>query len=839
MRKTTYLSRAVSYGILLIAALILIALYPLRLFRREVELSSGGAASDTVLTANAASFVTQHFRPEFNKIAAIEVYVEALDAGRYMEVHVNDTYAWERAYRVIDLATEKIPGWVRIPLGVSIPVGNPENLLINGRRATFRLQAETVTAESRVTYQGLYGAEGLQEGLRLRMRVIYDLPVNGRTTLFAGVMTLLAALLLIAAVHGFFRRFESLNRLIVVRDAWKRVAQASAAVFFAFLFFLNYPLKAFDDHAGEILFYGIGIVLAAVSVFYLIHRLFGDLSLVIRPLWRSWLMSILFAFAIEHACDYANGFYDINHYIAARQMAVCMLLMLIVAAFPHHVFHPVSIAALAGAAAVGLWYVQGHLQPETEQYYEINNKLVRLQAAVMVLAFYVAVLLLLHAGSVLREQKEPFRKIRQSFGRITPYGYLTMAVFACMMLFANTRTWLYTLVILYALLYTGITAFGLRERWFHIFSDGVTLHFFASVLFCLLHRAYQHWMFPRYPFIFTTETVTGQYLVLVLAVATVRMTIKLQKLPSGTSLWESFRAVCLEFFFFGVVSVYLFLTITRLAWLSGLAMFFVALVLAGRHCRLRMAVLACASLLLLFAPVFTMQRALPAIRSDHRYVGGWEELVTPSGIMGDIPTDSPFYMRAGRFFDMIRIRLTGQDPTFRMRRVDPYNYDAEGNLLYGENGEPVAPATGEEEDGESAGKTADVSASDTPEAEEGYDFSSGRRGIWRAYLERMNLTGHELMYIEGEAPYHAHNTYLQAMYDHGVPVGLLFSAWIGITIITGALRYRKSRTEMPYLQTVMSFAFACLGVAEWIFHLGNPATVLFLGTLAPLMTKER
>ena len=50
---------------------------------------------------------------------------------------------------------------------------------------------------------------------------------------------------------------------------------------------------------------------------------------------------------------------------------------------------------------------------------------------------------------------------------------------------------------------------------------------------------------------------------------------------------------------------------------------------------------------------------------------------------------------------------------------------------------------------------------------------------------------------------------------------------------------RKNRTEMPYLQTAMSFAFACLGMAEWIFHLGNPATVLFLGTLAPLMTKEK
>ncbi|MBQ6734065.1 MAG: hypothetical protein IJR00_04055 [Lachnospiraceae bacterium] len=852
MRKTTYLERAVITGILIVAAILLLALYPFRKFRREVVLPRDDFPVAEAVTVNEETLVVQRFQTEFEKLAAIEIYVESLDGGRYMQVHLNEIYGPERANRYIDLAKEKIPGYVRVPLEVEVPIDAPKMIDVCAIRSSFRLQTEDVSALPAEWDTQLFSAGELQEGSHLRMRILYDLPVDGKTTILRGGIILLAALLLCAAVHLFFKKFPQYNRLIVVRDAWKRVIQVLTAAFFATIFVMNFPLKRFDAYAGEILFYAVGIALAAAIAFYVIHRLFGDISVTIMPLWRSWLMSACLALAIYFSVNYVNGFYDIFHFIAMRQLAICLFVLLIAAVFPKDLLRPVSLVYLPCAAFAVFWYVRQTVAAAEEAPDEMHMKLIRLKALLMAFLGYVILLMLLRLADALRKRAaaERLQMVTGAAKRISPYGLLTILTAVCLMVFANGRLWVFNLVILYVLLYAGIFGFGLKEQWFRIFSEGVMMHFLASLLYSLLHRAYQHWYFHRFPFVFSTVTVTGGYLVLVLAVASVRLVLKLQTLPKGTSVKECFRAACLEFFFFGTVAAYLVLTVTRLAWVSAAGMLVVALFLAGKNNRLRTAGMMCAAVLLLFIPVFTMQRIVPSLVSDHRAAGGWEDSVTFGSIRGTIPTDSPFYMRFGRFIDIVGARLSHGEISFPMRPVDPLNYDAEGRPLYAHDGTPLQlpdgslmeeplPESAPQEEETVPAEGAEPSGDSTDETVAGPGLAGGRVAVWKAYLAELDMKGHETMSNENTIADHAHNTYLQAMFDHGIPAGLLFSAWIGITIVTAGLRYRKKRDAMSLLQTVLTAGFAFVSLAEWTFHPGNPLTLMFLAVIVTLMTRER
>ena len=87
---------------------------------------------------------------------------------------------------------------------------------------------------------------------------------------------------------------------------------------------------------------------------------------------------------------------------------------------------------------------------------------------------------------------------------------------------------------------------------------------------------------------------------------------------------------------------------------------------------------------------------------------------------------------------------------------------------------------------------------------------------------------------EEEIFIHAHNTYIQAMYDFGIPAGLLFSVWIGVTILYGIHVYFRGRDD-ALCAVAVSLAFASSGVAEWIFFLYNPVTLMFFGAIVPMM----
>ena len=108
----------------------------------------------------------------------------------------------------------------------------------------------------------------------------------------------------------------------------------------------------------------------------------------------------------------------------------------------------------------------------------------------------------------------------------------------------------------------------------------------------------------------------------------------------------------------------------------------------------------------------------------------------------------------------------------------------------------------------------------------------------------MNLWGHDEMGAElpsGEIAVHAHNTYLQVMYDNGIITGILFAGLILISIISGWLYYRRYKEEIPgaLLPGAMTVCFAVASLSEWVFQLSNPMTIALMLSLMPLCMKEQ
>ena len=147
-------------------------------------------------------------------------------------------------------------------------------------------------------------------------------------------------------------------------------------------------------------------------------------------------------------------------------------------------------------------------------------------------------------------------------------------------------------------------------------------------------------------------------------------------------------------------------------------------------------------------------------------------------------------------------------------------------------------------------RTADillVSAEDSAAgvtAEEEDSYTNGRLEIFRVYYNNLNKFGHDDMGImepNGHFNVHAHNSYLQVAYDHGIYVGAVFIL-LGIgTLIQAAVYFHRRKEDRVCAAFPMAILvlFAVAGLTEWIFHPCCPIACGLLLALAPLLIDSR
>ena len=124
------------------------------------------------------------------------------------------------------------------------------------------------------------------------------------------------------------------------------------------------------------------------------------------------------------------------------------------------------------------------------------------------------------------------------------------------------------------------------------------------------------------------------------------------------------------------------------------------------------------------------------------------------------------------------------------------------------------------------------------------DLSNGRMGLYLAYLKQLNWTGHDEMGVvleSGELAVHAHNIFLQAAYDCGIPAGALLLLTVLSVFAASFVYARKKGSTDPYalLPFLLVTGFGLTGMVEWIFHFSNPYTIVMLFAMAPLLFPEK
>ena len=227
----------------------------------------------------------------------------------------------------------------------------------------------------------------------------------------------------------------------------------------------------------------------------------------------------------------------------------------------------------------------------------------------------------------------------------------------------------------------------------------------------------------------------------------------------------------------------------------------------------------CITALLSFPFAYSTLRIVPAIVNDPiRY--DLEPQDSSFMIYDGDPVDSDKYMSIRRFFDVFLSRFdNGEARELQIQQND--------NALLAYIGKDRLPITVSDSE-------------DKYVLESTSDISNGRFEIFMAYLERMNLMGHDKMMIEGRDYAHAHNSYIQVAYDFGLIAGGVFLVLCLYTLIQAIVVFKKygNKQDVFLVPFAMIVSFGIMSITEWAFHPCIPTGFCYIFVQMMLIQKE-
>ena len=599
------------------------------------------------------------------------------------------------------------------------------------------------------------------------------------------------------------------------------------------------------------LVYGTGIVSAGVWAFICIYHKKPSYVEAIAAtsavdVWRSYLQTLCFAGVIYMNCMYANATELKYQYENTRWMLICLgLALLTFMRLDWHnkkdrIFTGIGLVWFVGALIYAVKYVQAFATDNNSFY------LAKLYMAVMVIWGIV----IIYACSCLK--KEYFTVSLRNIGIMQWLQIVTAVVFAVgMCVYRYKKVWPFEVVIpVIVLLVMGLRIED-KGRMLRNLCNGILLAFVLMTGNSLLYRPYMRWTYYRYPGYFHTVACTGMFLTIVVCAALIKFYIK----AHGSE--HIFRDTWKELFFGSVAFIYVFLTMSRTAFMAIGALFIgiVILTMVVYHKKWKQFFMEIGLLvgvtILAFPMVYSATRMIPALVNKPYHF----EPVEPSAeeyeamlAVGD-PIDSDKYMNMERFLTLFAARIqlpevltakeTKEDVSIAASEestVDAAYYDEIDEEVSVTSSEVKEAEEQMEEDEED---TADVEAEDTFEVSKG--ITNGRMDIFMSYISAFNLKGHEKMGYQspdGTKDYgHAHNSYIQVMYDFGIPTGIMFLFLCFVTFINSIYVTVKLGNKMEYALLLFGLVvvFGVVSVTEWAFHPSIPIGFTFLWSVGMLM----
>ncbi len=820
MKKIIFKSKAIQGVILIVAAMLLLSLWPFRIWQEEVVTSVAPQTGTMTEAVSNENTILQTIVAQYDHLNTIRVYLGEDSVGESFYLRILDEQ-WQQVCEqetVIDQAL--LPGYHDVMIDIDTEVGKMYYIILQGKDSEFFVGCEFVPLTDAPYLGEMYYSDSTMEGMSLVADYCYGVPLRkGKVLLFGGMTVLLAAVLCLVT-RLYYKKRE--DKLITVEKVCKYTLNplvgVGAAVCLVTIF-----MGLWSKHLLDNSVFVVSVALLAGILFYAInHNRDGQKELVTIDYLKSHIgdifQSVAIAGAVAACCEYLSGLYDIHHYVAERKEMIWFAFAVIAMFKFKEIVNWYNAVYLVIAGVLGYRYYQSNLTPEMD---ELNVQVLKYTVWVAILLGFIVIRTVI--GLCKKKLARPAYL----------YSGLLVVFFVLMNVYRNGRTWPIVMAVSFVLFYLNYGMWEHKERFLVNVARGVVMQFIWSTGYCLLHRPYVSYRNARYTHIFHTVTITATYLTMVECVAVVLLFAKFLK---SRKLKDCFK----ELLFFGVVSSYMIFTMARTAFLAvGVMGIFAVLVLSSGKGKEKFVTILknigwmALSVLICLPVTFTVQRTVPALVSEPHLYEIEYSMYCPEDVMRGRQLNTHNFMRVGRFIDVFADRIFG---------IPEGTFD-----IYGEI-EAYEREHGDDEEVRIKGVVSSVlvaSAAYLPEgaSEQDEDYTNGRLDIFKAYFEQLNMTGHEKMGAtleNGEIAVHAHNIYLQVAYDHGIIVGIVFILVGIVSFVISCLYYRKKKETITYaaLPMVVIVAVAAAGVAEWIFHYSNVCGFMLMLVITPFLFKN-
>lgn len=829
MNQKVTLSKAISYVVIILAALLFLAIWPVSIFQKTYVSKSNEIMAMESDPVNVEHNVTQMFVGEGGELSAVDLYVCNDMRGETITFRLYDS-SYTEIYNKFHVVKEKqeFPGFVHIPIGYDLIKDQEYYFTLEGLSADM-----TVAYEERETSTSIVNGFMSYAGIEIpRYNVIiryeYKNPFVWWQVLCFGVGILAVTAGILLAVKWIFTK-KIHDREVKVHSVVRTVLNPVVVCAGLLLCLMIFPGRVFGTGAVNYVFLGGSIILLTVVLLYIINfKRSGTEPLVdierLKTGIPGYLQSFCIAMALWYCCEYMNGLYDIHHYYSTRRMLIWFLLGIVCTYSLKELCRIGNLIYLPIAATASYFYVKPYLSLEEE------GGLYELDAYIMVIGGLVILLLITNLIRLLLKKETITKKLS------IPYVLFFVLLITMMIIFRNTRDWVVVMAVLFVLFYLRMWFWEKSDQILTIVENGILLNFIFMVCYSLMHRPFNRYRLYRYAMGFHTVTVTGVYLSLVLSVALVWFLIKYHKTKRLAESWP-------QLFILITANAYQLLTLSRTGYLASFSMEVLIIILfcckTGKDKWKNMAVCfgSILSLTVLFFPiVFTVTRIVPSFWNDPIYS---EVEIFGDQVFKGTPKDSHFYIDIEYYWDKAGEKIFGTNE-------EEVSFHTEVNQAL-QLCDAVSDGLRKQIDPDYVFVTNEgillASNTDTMQEDMTLDgISNGRISIFKDYIANWNLTGHEKMGFpspDGGDYTHAHNVFLQVIHDHGLITGIIFIAFGITSFICAYLRFRKRKDMTDLLTVSVITAFAISGMAEWNFHLCNPFGISIFMVLTPLFFQDR
>lgn len=831
MNQNVKLSKAISYVVIVLAALLFLAVWPMGILQQTYVSKSNEVMAMESDPVNVEHNVTQMFVGEGGELSAVDLYVCNDMRGETITFRLYDS-SYTEIYNKFHVVKEdqEFPGFVHIPVGYDLIKDQEYYFTLEGLSADM-----TVAYEERETSTSIVNGFMSYAGIEIQrynviIRYEYSNPFAWWQVLLFGVGIAAVTAGLLWGIKQLFEK-KIADRDVKVHNVFRAVLNPVVVLAGIILCLMIFPGRVFGTGIVNYAFLGGSIVLLTVILLYIINfKRIGDALLVDTEQLKSklpgYLQSFCIAMALWYCCEYMNGLYDIHHYYSIRRMLIWFLLGIVCTYSKKELLKVWNIVYLVIAGIASYFYAKPYLDLEEE------GGLYELDAYIMVIGGLVLVLLITNMIRLLLKKETLSKKLS------IPYVLLFVLLLGMMIAFRNTRDWVVVMVVIFAMFYLRMWFGNKSDQILTIVGNGILLNFIFMVCYSLVHRPYNRYFFYRYGLGFHTVTVTGVYLSLILSAAIVKF---LKKYHGSKRLIDTWP----ELILLSVANVYLLLTLTRTGYLASIVMEVVIIVLysliTGRE-KWRTLGTCFGTIIVMiglaFPIVFTVTRIAPAISNDPVYTD--VELLGYQ-VMKGTPADSELYIDIQYFMGKAGIKMFGigeEESSSNKIESKATQTLYLCQTLWDEMRKQLNP------DAVFVVNDKLLLASNTDEIEDVNsldNISNGRIAIFKDYIAEWNLTGHEDMGFPasfGGEHAHAHNVYLQVIHDHGLITGIIFILFGVISFIIAMIRFVKEKDLSDMLTVTVILTFAVAGLTEWNFHLCNPFGISLFMVITPLLFKS-